>query len=95
MLLEDWFLAIEDGTAQYRYPSAAYPKTWTEEELDTLVRDIDAEIDQEVVRQPGTSVGAKAGPGFQRLELTQRLALAQQLHALVQKHASILPRSLS
>jgi hypothetical protein len=58
---------------------------WTEEELDKLVQDIDAEIDIEVTRTPGTSVGADAGPGFYRLQLPQRLALAQQLELLMEK----------
>src|SRR5579885_1490737 len=53
MLLEDWFLAMEDGTAVFRQPDPNYQRsggrpTWTEEELDRLMRDLDAEIDQEV-----------------------------------------------
>jgi len=91
-LLEVWFLAIEDGTVTFRQPALSYPKTWTEEQLDALVRDIDAEIDQEVTRLPGTQakVQAQAGPGFQRLASPQRLALAQELHAAIEAHREAL-----
>ncbi len=97
MLLEDWFLAMEDGTAMFRQPDPNYERsggrpTWTEEELDKLMRDIDAEIDQEVGRAPGTSTGSKLGSGFTRLQLPQRLALAQQLDALVAQHSKVLPQ---
>lgn len=87
-LLDGWLNAIETGIAAYRMPSFGFVRSgckpvWTEEQLDTLIRDIDAEVDQEVGRAPGTSVGAKAGPGFSRLAVPQRLALAQQLDAII------------
>lgn len=96
MLLEDWFQAMDDGRALLRQPDPGYQRSrgrpqWTEEELDRLVRDIDAEIDQEVNRAPGTSTGSKLGAGFTRLPLPQRLALAQQLDALLQEHEAVLP----
>lgn len=90
-LLDDWLNAMKQGTAHLRFPDPNYvrprglPK-WTEEELDTLIRDIDYEVDQEVNRAPGTSVGARAGPGFYRLAVPQRLALAQQLEAVLEQH---------
>lgn len=94
-LLDDWLQAIENGTVHLRMPDHNYVRpngrpTWTEEELDTLIRDLDAEIDQEVNRAPGTSVGAKAGPGFYRLALPQRLALAQHLEAMLAEHEDTL-----
>lgn len=94
-LLDDWLQAIENGTAHLRMPDLNYARpsgrpVWTEEELDTLIRDIDAEIDQEVTRAPGTSVGAKAGPGFYRLALPQRLALAQHLETTLEQHQETL-----
>lgn len=90
-LLDDWLQAIENGTAHLRMPDPNYVRpggkpVWTEEELDALIRDIDAEVDQEVQRAPGTSVGARAGPGFVRLAVSQRLALAQQLEMLLEQH---------
>lgn len=90
-LLDDWLLAIEQGTVHLRQPDPNYVRPagkplWTEDELDTLICDIDYEVDQEVNRAPGTSVGARAGPGFKRLETPQRLALVQQLDALLKEH---------
>ena len=87
-MLDEWLNAIETGTAHLRLPDPNYVRpngkpAWTEEELDTLIRNIDAEIDQEVTRAPGTAVGAKAGPGFYRLALPQRLALAQHLETML------------
>lgn len=94
--LQDWFLALEDGTAGYRLPDPDYQRSrdrppWTEDELDRLVRDIDAEIDQEVTRAPGIGTHSTMGPGFQRLEPAQRLALAQGLDALLVVHGPGLP----
>jgi len=92
--LERWLLALEDGSHVHRLPDFSYQRSrgraqWTEEELDRLVRDIDAEIDQEVPRLPGTQakVRAKAGSGFHRLAVPQRLALAQELDRLIAEHA--------
>ena len=95
-LLQDWFEAMEDGTTVLRFPDHSYRRprdrsTWSEEELDALVKNLDAEIDQEVTRAPGTSTGSKAGPGFQRLGVPQRLAMAQQLEALIVKYESVFP----
>lgn len=86
--LEGWFIAMENEEAHLRLPDEHYQRSrgrpsWTEAELETLVLDLDAEHDQEVPRAPGTSTGSKAGPGFHRLALPQRLALAQQLDAIV------------
>ena len=97
-LLDDWLNAMESGTVELRLPDPSYTRPdgkaiWTEEELDKLVQDIDAEIEIEVTRTPGTSVGADAGPGFCRLEVPQRLALAQQLELLMEKQKAALAPS--
>ena len=89
-LLDDWLAAMESGTASMRFPDPNYVRPngkalWTEEELDKIILDIDAEIDIEVNRTPGTSVGADAGPGFHRLEMPQRLALVQQLETMLEE----------
>ena len=94
-LLDDWLFAIEDGTVYLRQPDHNYVRCsgkplWTEEELDKLIRDIDAEIDIEVTRAPGTAVGAKAGPGFHRLAVPQRLALVQALDMTLDKYRDVL-----
>lgn len=95
-LLQDWFEAMEQDKARYRSPDPEYVRSggkppWTEAELETLVKEIDREIDQEVKRAPGTSTGSKAGPGFQRLAVGERLALAQQLDALIVQYETVLP----
>lgn len=97
-LLDDWLNAMEAGTAHLRLPDPEYRRPnrrpfWTEEQMEVIVRDIDAEIDQEVSRAPGTSVGARAGPGFSRLALPQRLALVEQLETLLDRHRSVLGAS--
>lgn len=94
-LLDDWALAMDAGTAHLRRPDPDYVRPegkepWTEDELDRMMRAIDAEIDQEVNRAPGTSVGAKAGPEFHRLAVPQRLALAQQLADTIAQHRDAL-----
>ena len=94
-LLDDWLQAMENGTAHLRLPDPTYVRpngkpAWTQDDLDTLIRDLDAEIDQEVTRLPGTSVGAQAGPGFSRLALPQRLALAQHLETVLERNAGSL-----
>ena len=90
-LLNDWTDAIENDSYLMRMPDLDYVRPdqkewWTEEQLDKLIRSIDAEIDMEVPRAPGTSTGSKAGPGLFRLPLAQRLALAQQLEILLVKY---------
>lgn len=95
-LLQDWFEALEQHTAHYRSPDPEYVRSegkhpFTEAELEHLVKEIDREIDSEVNRAPGTSTHSKAGSGFQRLALPQRLALAQQLDALFWEYRLILP----
>lgn len=95
-VVEAWFLAIEDGTAQYHLPDLEYRRSggrdqWTEKELDVLVRDLDKEVEQEVGRAPGTSTGSTAGPGFVRLNTAQRLALAQELDRVVAKYERSFP----
>lgn len=92
-LLDDWLNALEEGVGGFRLPDPNYQRPdgrppWTEEELDELIRDLDHEVDCEVNRAPGTSVGARAGPGFCRLALPQRLALAQQLEQQLEGYAA-------
>ena len=85
-LMDDWLHALEGGSYIYRLPDPNYSRQWTDDELDLLMKSMDAEIDQEVARTPGTSVGAKAGPGYVRLPVPQRRAFAQQLHDCCLRH---------
>lgn len=86
-LLEEWFVAMEDGTVVHRLPDEHYQRragkpSWTEEELDLLVTAIDREFDREL-GWSGRNIQMRctAGPGFSRLAPPQRLALAQALDA--------------
>ena len=84
-VLQRWFVALEDGTAQLWVPDDRPRRNgkplWTEEELDALIAGIDRLIDREIHRTPGTVVHADAGADFWRLAPAQRLALAQELDA--------------
>lgn len=89
-ILEKWLVGLEDGTVANWFPDMDYIRPdnkplWTEEQLGTLVTDLDHEHDIEVERTPGTSTGSNAGPGFLRLTVPQRLALAQELETEIEK----------
>ena len=91
-VLRDWFLALEDGTAQYRMPDPSYvrpPGTdeWTDARLDALLR----EIDEYTFRQASwvkTNRGMEfdTGPGYLRLGAAQRVAMAQDLERAILAH---------
>ncbi len=89
--LQDWFQAMEENRSHLYQPDPDFYKTWDEEQLNTLVMEIDKDIDQEVTRSPGTSTKSTAGPGFSRLAVPQRLALAQQLHSIVKQFDGTFP----
>ena len=94
-LLDDWLDALEDGSINLRLPDPFYirpngKENWTEDDLDRIVKAIDAEIDMEVPRAPGTSVGAKAGTDFYRMTYEQRLAFAQALETFIESNREIL-----
>lgn len=89
--LERWFDMMQRGEAHLWQPDPIYVRRggkpiWTEQELDDLVKDIDAEIQQEVNRVPGTQMQATDNSGFWRLAVPQRLALAQQLEQVIEAH---------
>ena len=80
-VLQEWFLALEDGSAAYRFPLRAGP-FWTDEQLDALVVEIDRYTFQQAswahnTRRP--SIDSDAGPGYARLAPLQRQAFAQDL----------------
>lgn len=95
-LLDDWLSAIESGRAHLRQPDLSYARPngkplWTPEQLENLISNLDNEFGREVTGPPGTRVGAKAGPGFLRLEFPQRLCLAQQLEELMKRMEKAYP----
>lgn len=85
-VLEDWFNAMEDGTAFSRLPKLSYKRPedkpmWTDEQLDHLVV---IAIDEYVDKQRGwiknnRNIVTDAHCGFERLGPVQRLAFAQDL----------------
>lgn len=91
-VLQDFFLALEQGTAHLRLPDPAYERRrrkpqWTEAELASLVKAIDDTTDRELSwasRNP--KMRCDAGPGFSRLTISQRLALAQNLDQVLAKY---------
>jgi hypothetical protein len=92
-ILEDWCVAMEEGTHIYRFPDDDYKKKWTEEKLDKIIDAIDEEMDKEIKTTPGVSVSADAGPDFKRLDYDQKLALVQDLDRELDKDRILLPSS--
>lgn len=79
-VLQEWFERLEDGTTENYLPDFSYSRTWTEEELQGLVTDIDTYVFAQhnwvrTVRFYHT----QQGPGYARLAPPQRLAFAQHL----------------
>ena len=90
-LLDDWFEALEDGSAGQRLPRPDYPKSWTDAQLDQLVAMV---IDDYVERQRSWAtqkhgIAYRAHCGFDRLAPPQRLALAQDLQDVMDAHGQV------
>lgn len=90
LVLEDWFNALEDGSAFSRLPDPAYKRPddkpmWTDEQLDNLVCDaIDAYVDhQRSWIELNRHIKTDTHCGFQRLDAPQRLAFAQDLERVM------------
>ena len=91
-VLQDWFLALEDGTAEFRMPDPSYQRPegtepWTDARLAALL----TEIDEYTFRQAAwvkTNRGLEfdAGPGYMRLGQAQRVAMAQDLERAILAH---------
>lgn len=78
-ILEGWFVKMESGSI-IALPKLSYPKTWTDEQLNTLVETIDAYVDQQRAWSTNNRhTTYDAGPGFSRLSPSERLAFAQDL----------------
>ncbi len=78
-VLEDWYLAMESGAAQYRFPGGA--GSYTDEDIDRIIEAIDEEIDGEIDRNKPhwNAKGIYRGSGFIRLERLQRRALVEDV----------------
>lgn len=88
-ILDWWFTQMESG-AGCASPDPRYPKTWTDEQLDALVQEIDGYTEKQrtwanapynhTTRDMAGKGLYETGPGFERLSPAERLALAQDLH---------------
>lgn len=92
-VLEDWFVAMEDGTAFSRLPDLSYTRPdnkpmWTDEQLDNLVTTaIDDYVDK--MRswvKNNRNIDTDTHCGFQRLGPVQRTAFAQDLEKVFIKY---------
>lgn len=83
-VLEDWFQAMENGTAHHRLPDPNFkpppgrPEI-TEELVEELIQELDREMDMDALGSRGQYYGADASCEFHRLAYPQRVALIQQL----------------
>ncbi|MFQ5872232.1 MAG: hypothetical protein ACE5JL_00320 [Dehalococcoidia bacterium] len=83
-ILEDWYQAIEDGTAHHRLPDPTFQAppgkpAITEDLVDEFIKELDREIDTDAFGSQGRKYGADASSEFHRLDYPQRVALVQQL----------------
>jgi hypothetical protein len=79
-VLEDWYQAVENGSASYRFPSAdGDPRS--DDDIDRIIAAIDEEIDGEIERNQShwNAKGIFRGSGFIRLQPLQRRALVEDL----------------
>ena len=83
-VLEDWFLALEDGSASHRLPDPSFEQPQgrpqiTEELANEFIKELDREIDIDAFGYQGQKYKADATSEFLRLEMPQRIALVQAL----------------
>ena len=90
-ILQDWFEAMEEGTANHRQPSIGC--TVTDEQANRLIALIDDSFESEITKYPEYWANRKQvdePPQFSRLDLHARRALAEDLHnVLVEAEAKI------
>lgn len=89
-ILQDWFQALENGTAEYRNPDPRFVRPndkppYTDEEVDRVIAALDEEIDGEIQRNKShwAAKGIQIGSAFARLAPLQRRALVEDLARVV------------
>jgi heme oxygenase len=82
-VLQDWFEAMEEGTANHRHPSIDC--TITDEQANRLIGTIDESFEDEITKYPEywAKREAERPPEFSRLELHARRALAEELRRVI------------
>ena len=83
-ILEEWFQAMENGTAHHRLPDPNFVPSpgrpaISEALVEEFISQLDREIDTDAFDTQGRKYGADASCEFNRLAYPQRLALVQQL----------------
>ena len=84
VILEDWFQALEGGTAEHRLPDPTFVPppgrpSITETLVEEFIRELDREIDTDAFGVQGRKNEADASSEFHRLAYPQRVAFIQQL----------------
>ena len=93
-VLEEWFIAIEGGTAEHRLPDPAYATpegrpAITESLVAEFIAELDREIDTDAFGYQGQKYKADASSEFHRLAQPQRIALVQQIMGAVMSDEEI------
>jgi len=89
--MDDWFWAIEDGTASKRMPDPS-GKRYSKEEVDKTIGILDWEFQNELQGQFGaprpywTSQGMDMPPDFNRLQGMSREAFVQRMFETISKY---------
>ena len=94
-VLEDWYLAMENGVALYRFPSAgAGTSAYSDAEIDRIIAAVDEEIDGEIERNKHhwNAKGIFRGCGFAQLAPLQRRALVEDLGRAVAEFHEAKPK---
>lgn len=84
-VLQDWFEALEAGTANHRHPSIDC--TVTDEQANQLIDIVDDFFENEVTKYPEYWANRKhvdAPPQFARLEVHARKSLAEDLRSVLE-----------
>ena len=84
-LVEDWFLAMEDGTADSRYPDPNWAQPGDREPLSQELADrIIEEMEEDFLIEERRMLNmGKKPPEFSRLAPHARMAFAQQIYAIM------------
>ena len=87
-ILEDWFQAMENGTAPHRLPDPTFVPppgrpAVTEALMEEFIKELDREMDTDAFGIQGRKYGADASCEFHRLAYPKRVALVQQLMGVV------------
>ncbi len=78
-VMDEWFWAIEDGSANQRTPDLD-GRRFSEQECDELIHLIDDYSDAQLALGWGKNKGIDVGPGFERLEGSAREAFTQDVY---------------